>query len=181
MLGESMMTVSQLAKRSGLSRTAILYYERAGLLKPAFRTGSNYRTYGEDQVKQLEQICLYRSVGVSVRDIRLMLSAPETRIAALLKSRLQELESEIAQLRGHQELILKLLRGKNLRRMKNMTKEKWVSIMKAAGFSQADMQRWHRTFEHSSPEEHEKFLEYLNIPEAEIRSIREWSAKASEN
>jgi DNA-binding transcriptional MerR regulator len=177
MLGESMMTVSQLAKRSGLSRTAILYYERAGLLKPVSRTSSNYRAYGESEAKQLEQICLYRSVGVSVREIRLMLSSPETKVAALLKHRLQELEREIAQLRGHQQLILKLLRGKNLRRIKNMTKEKWVSIMKAAGFSEADMQHWHRTFERSSPDEHEKFLEYLHIPNTEIRSIREWSAK----
>ena len=159
-----MMTVSQLAKRSGLSRTTILYYERSGLLKPALRTNSNYRAYSEDEVKQLEQICLYRSVGVSVRDIRLMLSAPENKVASLLQRRLQELEEEITQLRGHQHLILKLLRGKNLRRMKNMTKEKWVSIMKAAGFSEADMHRWHRTFEQSSPEEHEKFLEYLHIP-----------------
>ena len=181
MLGESMMMVSQLAKRSGLSRTAILYYERSGLLQPALRTSSNYRAYGENEAKRLKQICLYRSVGVSVRDIRLMLSAPETKVASLLKRRLQELQREIAQLRGHQQLILKLLRGKNLRRTKNMTKEKWVSIMKAAGFSEADMHRWHRTFEHSSPEEHEKFLEYLHIPEAEIRSIRKWSAKANEN
>jgi MerR family transcriptional regulator, thiopeptide resistance regulator len=175
-----MMTVSQLAKRSGLSRTAILYYERSGLLKPALRTSSNYRAYGEEEVKRLEQICLYRSVGVGVRDIRLMLSAPESKVASLLKRRLQELEREIVQLRGHQHLILKLLRGKNLRR-KNMTKEKWVSIMKAAGFTEADMQRWHRTFERSSPQEHEKFLEYLHIPDAEIRSIRKWSANADEN
>ncbi len=181
MLGWSMMTVSQLAKRSGLSRTAILYYERAGLLNPRLRTSSNYRGYSEEEVKRLQQICLYRSVGVSVRDIRLMLSAPQTKIAALLKCRLQELEREIAQLRGHQQLILKLLRGKNLRRIKNMTKEKWVAIMKAAGFSETDMHRWHRTFEQSSPEEHEKFLEYLHIPEAEIRSIRKWSTKANEN
>ena len=44
-----------------------------------------------------------------------------------------------------------------------MTKEKWVAIMKEAGFSEADMHRWHRTFERSSPEEHEQFLKYLVI------------------
>jgi DNA-binding transcriptional MerR regulator len=173
-----MQRVSQLAKQYGLSRTTILYYERCGLLKPALRTGAHYRLYGAKEAKQLEQVCLYRSVGVPVRDIRLMLAAPETKVALLLKHRLQELEQEIAQLRGHQELILKLLRSKRIRRTKNMTKEKWVSIMKAAGFSEADMRRWHRTFERAAPEEHEKFLQYLQIPAAEIHSIREWSAKA---
>ena len=172
-----MLSVSQIAKRYHLSRTAILYYEKCGLLKPALRTEANYRVYGARETKRLEQICLYRSAGVSVRDIGLMLSAPESKVGALLRRRLQEVEEEVAKLRGHQALILKLLRGTRIRRTKNMTKEKWISIMKAAGFSEADMHRWHRTFERSSPEEHEEFLKYLRIPQTEIRSIREWSAK----
>jgi hypothetical protein len=56
-----------------------------------------------------------------------------------------------------------------------MTKEKWVSIMKAAGFNEDDMRRWHREFEKAAPEDHNEFLAYLHIPSAEIRSIREWS------
>jgi len=172
-----MLSVSQLAKRYRLSRTTILYYEKCGLLKPALRTEANYRAYGAGEEKVLEQICLYRSIGVSVRDIALMLAAPQGKLTALLKRRLRETESEIAQLRAHQLLILKLLRGKAIRRMKHMTKEKWVSIMETAGFSEADMRRWHQAFERSSPDEHEEFLNYLRIPPQEIRHIREWSAK----
>ncbi len=174
-----MLSVSQLARRYRLSRTAILYYEKCGLLKPALRTESNYRLYGEREERLLEQVCLYRSIGVSVRDIARMLAAPQSKPTALLKRRLQELEQEISQLRSHQLLILKLLRGKGIGRTKHMTKEKWVSIMQAAGFSEADMRRWHQAFEHSSPEEHEEFLNYLKIPPPEIRHIREWSAKAA--
>jgi DNA-binding transcriptional MerR regulator len=174
-----MLRVSQIARRYRLSRTAILYYERCGLLRPALRSAAGYRLYGEREAQRLEQICLYRSIGVSVRDIARMLAAPQSKPTALLKRRLRELEGEIGQLRAHQLLILKLLRRKNIGRTKAMTKEKWVSIMKDAGFSEADMQRWHRTFERSSPEEHEEFLKYLHIPEKEVKSIREWSAKAS--
>ena len=58
-----------------------------------------------------------------------------------------------------------------------MTKEKWVSIMKAAGFSEDDMRRWHREFERAAPDDHNEFLSYLHIPEAEIKSIRDWSKK----
>lgn len=58
-----------------------------------------------------------------------------------------------------------------------MTKDKWVSIMKAAGFSEDDMRRWHREFEKAAPEDHNEFLAYLRIPVAEIQSIREWSRK----
>jgi hypothetical protein len=64
-----------------------------------------------------------------------MLSAPETNPASLLERRLRELDSEMGQLRNHEQATLRLLRSKNiLRRTKKMTKEKWVSIMKAAGF-----------------------------------------------
>jgi len=173
-----MLSVSQIANRFGLSRTTILYYESCGLLKPGHRTSANYRLYGEKEARVLEQICLYRSVGLSVSSIRAMLANPETDVVALLRRRLQELDSDIGRLRKHQRVILRLLQTKNiLRRTKNMTKDKWVSIMKAAGFSEDDMRRWHREFEKAAPEDHNEFLAYLHIPAAEITSIREWSRK----
>jgi DNA-binding transcriptional MerR regulator len=173
-----MLSVSQIAKRFGLSRTTILYYESCGLLKPGHRTSANYRLYGEKEAQVLEQICLYRSVGLSVSNIRAMLANPETHVAALLRRRLQELDSDIKRLQEHQRVILRLLQSKSiLRRTKNMTKDKWVSIMKAAGFTEDDMRRWHREFEKAAPEDHNEFLAYLHIPAAEITSIREWSRK----
>jgi len=173
-----MLSVSQIARRFGLSRTTILYYESCGLLKSGHRTSANYRLYGEKEARVLEQICLYRSVGLSVSSIRAMLGNPETDVAALLRRRLQELDSDIGRLREHQRVILRLLQTKNImRRTKNMTKDKWVSIMKAAGFSEDDMRRWHREFEKAAPEDHNELLAYLHIPAAEITSIREWSRK----
>jgi len=174
-----MLSVSQIARQFGLSRTTILYYENCGLLKPAHRTRAGYRLYGEKEARLLEQICLYRSVGLSVSSIRTMLSNAETDVASLLRRRLQELDSEIGKLRDHQRVILRLLQSKNiLRRTKKMTKDKWVSIMKAAGFSEDDMHRWHREFEKAAPDDHNEFLNFLHIPATEIKSIRAWSRKA---
>ena len=59
-----------------------------------------------------------------------------------------------------------------------MTKDKWVAIMKAAGFNEDDMRRWHQQFEKAEPAEHQQFLEYLHIPAADITKIREWSRTA---
>lgn len=56
-----------------------------------------------------------------------------------------------------------------------ITKEKWVAIMRGAGFAEADMDRWHREFERAAPAEHQEFLEFLHIPAEEIKAIREWS------
>jgi len=58
-----------------------------------------------------------------------------------------------------------------------ITKDKWVAIMRQAGFSDDDMHRWHGEFERSAPEQHQEFLEFLHIPADEVRSIREWSRK----
>jgi DNA-binding transcriptional MerR regulator len=172
-----MLSVSQIARQFGLSRTAILYYESAGLLKPTQRSGAGYRLYGEQAARTLRQICLYRSLGLSVRDIRQLLSASDGAAAAVLQRRLQELDRAIGELRRHQQAILKLLQAKKslLRRTKNMTKEKWVTIMKAAGFSEDDMRRWHVEFERAAPDDHQEFLNYLHIAPDEVRSIREWS------
>jgi len=59
-----------------------------------------------------------------------------------------------------------------------MTKDRWVAIMKASGFSESDMHGWHVEFEKSAPDDHQQFLEFLHIPQEEVRSIREWSRKA---
>ena len=58
-----------------------------------------------------------------------------------------------------------------------ISKEKWVSIMKASGMTEADMHRWHAEFEKSAPQEHQEFLEFLHIAAPEIKTIREWSAR----
>ena len=173
-----MMTVSKLASVCGLSRTTVLYYESQGLLKPAVRSDSNYRVYGEREVERLRQIRVYRGVGMSVREIRTVLAGPQNDVASALKRRLAEVDKEIETLRGHQQAILKLLQIKSIRKKdRKMTKEKWVAVMKAAGFTEEDMHRWHREFEKSAPKDHEEFLQFLHIPEKEIVSIREWSRK----
>jgi hypothetical protein len=56
-----------------------------------------------------------------------------------------------------------------------VTKEKWTAIMKAAGFSEDDMRRWHEEFEKGAPNEHQEFLEFLHIPPDELGQIRAWS------
>jgi DNA-binding transcriptional MerR regulator len=172
-----MMNVTELARGCALSRSTVLYYESIGLLKPAVRTGSGYRKYGDREVTRLRQICLYRDAGLKLRDIRALLDRPAAGEAvSVLQRRLAEIGSEIERLRSHQRSILALLRNKTrFRRLEMMTKDKWVSIMRASGFTEADMHRWHAEFEKAAPEDHREFLEYLKIPEEEVANIREWS------
>lgn len=171
-----MVTVSTLARRCGLSRTTVLYYESIGLLKPARRSSSNYRFYGEREVQRMRQIRLYRDAGLGLADIRTVLDRTGQDAAAVLSRRLVELDAEIARLREHQRAIARLLPGTGaLGRREMISKEKWVEIMRGAGFSEDDMHRWHTEFERSAPAEHQEFLEFLKIPAEEIEKIRSLS------
>jgi DNA-binding transcriptional MerR regulator len=175
-----MWTVSELAKRCGLSRSTLLYYESIGLLKPASRTAANYRRYGERDLARLERICAYRNAGLKLADIRAVLDRPASDAVGVLNRRLVELDAEIQGLRAHQKSILQLLnKTTSLGRNLTMTKEKWTSIMRNAGFSEEDMWRWHGEFERSAGEDHQKFLEYLHIGESEIQAIREKSQRVA--
>ncbi len=174
------LTVTNLARACGLSRSTVLYYEAMGLLKPGRRSAGNYRIYAESDLERLRQICIYRGAGLKLADIRSILGAARSDAAAVLKRRLVELSGEIEKLRDHQRAIARLLKDTDqLRRFSVVTKDKWVAVMRAAGFTDDDMHRWHAQFEETAPREHQEFLEFLHIPPEEVQSIREWSRKAA--
>jgi MerR family transcriptional regulator, thiopeptide resistance regulator len=172
-----MYTVSGLARRCGLSRTTLLYYESLGLLKPSSRSAGNYRQYGERELGRLRQICAYRNIGLSLADIRAVLGRPSNDAASTLQKRLVQIDAEVNRLRSHQRVILRLLGNTRFRRAEMMTKDRWVAIMRGCGFTDEQMERWHTEFERSAPDDHQEFLEFLHIPTEEIGRIREWSRK----
>lgn len=171
------LTITKLARECGLSRTTVLYYESLGLLRTATRSAGNYRIYSDSDLARLREVCAYRASGLKLGDIRSILDRPPTEASAVLERRLLEIASEIQTLREHQRAITRLLGVTNrLRRHRMVTKQKWIEIMRSAGFNEEQMHRWHREFEKTAPGEHQEFLEFLHIPPDEIRQIREWSA-----
>ena len=129
-----------------------------------------------------QQLVHAKTLGFKLSDIRSILDRPNGDAASVLQRRLVELGGEIERLREHQRAIARLLGGANrLRRLRMVTKEKWVEVMRSAGFTDEQMRRWHMEFEKSAPEEHQEFLEFLHIPAGEIQSIREWSARGPQS
>jgi DNA-binding transcriptional MerR regulator len=171
------LTVTNLARACKLSRSTLLYYESIGLLPRPRRTAGNYRVYSAKDVERLRRICVYRDAGVPLADIRALLDGPSDGAAAVLQRRLEELNTGIERLRDQQRAIARLLKSAQKRSIPMVTKEKWTAIMKAAGFSEDDMRRWHTEFEKTAPNEHQEFLEFLHIPAGELARIRDWSRK----
>ncbi len=69
-------TVQKLSRLAGVSPRTLRYYDQIGLLKPARISSSGYRIYGREQVDRLQQILLYREMGVDLEQIKAMLSEP---------------------------------------------------------------------------------------------------------
>ncbi len=172
-IGDFMFTVTQLARKCGISRATILYYEREGLLTPAHRSDNGYRWYGDREIERLEAIVSYRSYGIPVVNIGNLLDRKEGMSQSqILRDHFSKLEKEINLLRKQQKAIVALLQEPTLLEENMVTKDRWVEIMKASGFDEAAMRTWHQKFEEMEPEEHQTFLESLGIDAEEIKVIR---------
>ncbi len=168
------LTVGRLAKKFGMSRSTLLYYDRIGLLSPAVHEKGEYRFYGRDEEKRLELICLYRDAGIELKNIIQILDNSETSLTAILNERFMQLNTEIRHLQEQQKVIAGLLKNSSLVSPPVLTKKIWVGLLKESGFSEEDMRNWHILFEKTAPEKHLAFLQHLQIEEREIDEIRGW-------
>jgi MerR family redox-sensitive transcriptional activator SoxR len=74
-----MLTIGDLAARSGVAPSALRYYERLGLIR-AQRTGGNQRRYETSQLRRVAFVRIAAQVGLSLDEIRTALdSLPDSR------------------------------------------------------------------------------------------------------
>lgn len=166
-------SVGRLARRFGLSRTALLYYDRIGLLRPSARSEAGYRLYSEEDAERLKLICSYRRAGLSLSQIQSLLESPSVPDEAILTSRLRELDREIGALRVQQRAILGILESLGSKpSLSAIDKDAWVAILRASGLDEDDMMQWHRQFESDAPDAHHAFLLWLGISHDEAMEIR---------
>lgn len=98
------MFIGELAKRSGLSRDTIRYYEKLELLVVEHRHADNdYKIYGNDSLNRLQQIQRLKDVGFTLREIRQLLVQDEfkhqcTDLPKLLANKLATIDKQIAML-----------------------------------------------------------------------------------
>lgn len=65
------MTIQEAARRTGLSRPTLRYYEEVGLIGPIERDErSGHRRYGREEVDTLQALACLRAMGMSIEDMR---------------------------------------------------------------------------------------------------------------
>ena len=86
-----MYTVKDLASLTGLTPRTLRYYDSIGLLRPQRGRDNDYRLYGPGEVDRLQQILLYRDMGLPLEEIKKLLDAPGFDREAALREHLQRL------------------------------------------------------------------------------------------
>ena len=76
----------------GITKQALIYYEKEGLIKPT-RNKNNYREYNQNDIELLQLILTLRSMAISVDDIKLILSG-ELSIRYCLKNKQEYFQQE---------------------------------------------------------------------------------------
>lgn len=97
------LLIGEVARRAGLSTSALRYYERVGLLPPPARI-SKRRMYDSKVLGRIRIILLALDAGFTVKETRTFLSgyplttAPAERWRALAAKKLVELDTQITRL-----------------------------------------------------------------------------------
>lgn len=91
-------TVQKLGKLAGISTRTLRYYDEVGILKPARINSSGYRIYGQAEVDRLQQILFYRELGVSLENIKTIITDPSFDGIAALREHREKLQEKRAQL-----------------------------------------------------------------------------------
>ena len=72
-----MKTVRQVSQLTGVSIRALHHYDAIGLLKPTQVTDAGYRLYDDAEIERLYMILVFRELGLSLKEIRSILNAPD--------------------------------------------------------------------------------------------------------
>jgi DNA-binding transcriptional MerR regulator len=74
-----LLSIGELAERTGMSTHALRYYDELGLLRPTVRESGGRRRYAPSATREVSVIRFLREVGFTLAEIRSFLTSEEPR------------------------------------------------------------------------------------------------------
>lgn len=109
-----LMRIGEFARLSGLSLRTVQYYEKRGLVEPVERTEAGYRLYGEEELARLWFVKRAKLLGLTLEEIRELVSLAAgcnrgeifPRLQEIVEEKLEETERKIGELSAFKENLL---------------------------------------------------------------------------
>ena len=170
-----MYTIRELSKKSGLSRTALLYYESIGLLTEEAHSDSNYRLYSDDSLKRLERICTYRDAGVPLAEIAHILRYESDVEREILEKTLCMLNRKAREIKESQEKIAALLHYESLSALPfaGVDTKAIMASLEPLGIDERVFLQIHQILEQKSHDGHRSLLNLFGFSEDDANRIFE--------
>ena len=102
------MTIKDVEERTGLSRSNIRFYEKEKLIEPSRNESNGYRDYSENDVENIKKIAYLRTLGISIEDIRSIISEKVT-LQEMLEKQKEVLKNQITDLNKAKLMCEKML------------------------------------------------------------------------
>jgi len=132
-------TVTQLAKISGVSKRTLHWYDKIGLLTPAYHGINNYRYYENEEMLLLQQILFFKELGFKLTDIQKLLS--------------QDNFDKIKALQAHKKILNEDIVHKN-----NLISTINKTILYLKGKQKMSKEELYHGFDHAKQKEYEQYL-----------------------
>ena len=110
------MTVTELAKRAGVTPDVVRYYARIGLLKPSRRPDSGYKQFTETDAKRLQFIRRSQRLGFTLSEIAEIIhksskgKTPCPMVRDIIQLRIGEIGSQLDELIALHERMKRALK-----------------------------------------------------------------------
>ncbi len=157
------LTVSEVARLTGVSVRTLHHYDQIGLLRPSARSDAGYRLYSPADLERLQQVLFFRElefpldqvtrivtdrefdVGAALRTQRQLLAAKAVRLTALIRA----VDAALARLEKGEPMtpaeLTALFEGFDPARYEDEAQERWgqteayrESKRRTAGYTQRD-------------------------------------------
>jgi DNA-binding transcriptional MerR regulator len=102
--GIQVLSIGELARRTGLPVRTIRFWSDIGVVPPATRTGSGRRLYDAACVVRLELVATLRDLGLSLAEVRRVL-AGQASLAEIAAVHRDALDAQIRALRLHRSVL----------------------------------------------------------------------------
>lgn len=102
------MTIKEVEVITGLTRSNIRFYEKEKLISPIRNAGNGYREYSEEDIKTINKVAYLRTLGISVEDIRRIVSK-EADLYDVVKAQRQSLDQQLSELENAKIMCERML------------------------------------------------------------------------